>query len=137
MSEDCIFCKIVRKDAPSSVVFENKQVLAFMDIRPVYEGHTLVIPKLHYVDVFDTPDDVLANIHIVAKQISVAVKRVSHADGISIVQQNGKAAGQDIFHMHVHVIPRFHEKKMPHFPELASVSREELDKVAEKVRKEL
>jgi len=137
MAEDCIFCKIVRKEAPSSIVFENDQVLAFMDIRPVHEGHTLIIPKLHYVEVSDTPDEVLANTYIVTKRISVAVKKVTHADGISIVQQNGKAAGQDIFHMHVHVIPRFHEKKMPHFSELAVVSREELDKVAERIKKEL
>jgi len=137
VAEDCIFCKIVRGEAPSSIVFENEEVLAFMDIRPVHEGHTLIIPKQHYIEVSDIPDQVLANTYIVTKRISAPVKKVTHADGISIVQQNGRAAGQDIFHFHVHVIPRFLEKKMPHFGDLAVVGREKLDEVAEKIKKEL
>jgi histidine triad (HIT) family protein len=70
-------------------------------------GHTLVIPKTHYVDIFDIPEKELAAIHKVAKLISFAVKKATDADGISIIQQNGKAAGQDIFHFHIHVVPRF------------------------------
>ena len=99
MSEKtCIFCKIVRKEAPSSILYEDAQVLAFMDIRPVSEGHVLIIPKQHYVDIFDIPEELLAQTHKVTKKISAAVKQATKADGISIVQQNGKAAGQDIFH---------------------------------------
>jgi histidine triad (HIT) family protein len=137
MAEDCIFCKIVRRQATSSIVYEDEKILAFVDIRPVSEGHTLIIPKRHYVDVFDTPNELLANMYIVTKKVAVAVKKATGADGISVVQQNGKAAGQDIFHMHVHVIPRFEGKKMLHFNELAMVSREVLDEVAARIRKEL
>ena len=137
MAEDCIFCKIVRRQAPSSIVYEDEKILAFVDIRPVSEGHTLVIPKRHCVDVFDTPNELLAATYIVTKQVAAAVKKVTDADGISVVQQNGKAAGQDIFHMHVHVIPRFEGKKMPHFNHLAVVSREELDAVATRIKTEL
>jgi histidine triad (HIT) family protein len=135
--EYCIFCKIVRRQAPSSIIYEDEKILAFMDIRPVSEGHTLIIPKQHFVDIFDTPNNLLAGTHIVTKQVAVAVKKATRADGISVVQQNGKAAGQDIFHMHVHVIPRFEGKKMPHFNELAVASREELDAVASRIKKEL
>ncbi len=137
MSEDCIFCKIVRKEAPSSVVYEDSEILAFLDIRPVNEGHTLVIPKKHYVDIFDTPKELLAETYKVTKKIAAAVKTAIDADGISIVQQNGTAAGQDVFHLHVHIIPRFQGQKSLRFSELHRVSRETLDVVAEKIRKEV
>jgi len=137
VSENCIFCKIARKEAPASIVYEDTDVMAFVDIRPVSEGHTLIIPKKHYVDIYDTPDQLLAALHVIVKKIAVVIKKVTNADGISIVQQNGKAAGQDIFHIHVHVIPRFEGKKIPHFGELTVVSRETLEKVAQKIRQQL
>jgi histidine triad (HIT) family protein len=137
VSENCIFCKIARNEAPASIVYEDTDVMAFVDIRPVSEGHTLIIPKKHYVDIYDTPDQLLAALHVIVKKIAVAIKRVTNADGISIVQQNGKAAGQDIFHIHVHVIPRFEGKKIPRFGELMVVSRETLEKVAQKIRQQL
>jgi histidine triad (HIT) family protein len=137
VSENCIFCKIARKEAPASIVYEDTDVMVFVDIRPVSEGHTLIIPKKHYVDIYDTPDQLLAALHVIVKKIAVAIKKVTNADGISIVQQNGKAAGQDIFHIHVHVIPRFEGTKIPHFGELTVVSRETLEKVAQKIRQQL
>jgi histidine triad (HIT) family protein len=137
MAENCIFCKIVRKEAPASIVYEDELVLAFMDIRPVSEGHTLVIPKKHYVNIFDTPQDVLTAVHKATKPLAAAAKQATQADGISIIQQNGKAAGQDIFHLHVHIIPRFEGHKLPRFDELSVVSRGTLDDVAKKIKKEL
>jgi histidine triad (HIT) family protein len=138
MSENtCIFCKIVRKEAAASLVYEDEQVLVFMDIRPVNEGHTLVIPKQHYKDIYDTPEELVAYTHKITKQIAIAVKKATEADGISIVQQNGKAAGQDIFHLHIHVIPMFEGRKKPHFGELAVASRESLDQAAADIRKHL
>ena len=137
MSEDCIFCKIVRRQAPSSVVYEDEWIMAFMDIRPVSEGHTLVIPKKHFVDVFDTPNDELAAMYVLSKRIALAVKKATGADGITIVQQNGEAAGQDIFHIHVHIIPRFEGKKVPRFSDLEFANRASLDSNASKISKEL
>ncbi|MFB3890267.1 MAG: HIT family protein [Candidatus Bathyarchaeia archaeon] len=134
---DCIFCRIARREAPASVVYEDEKVMAFMDIRPVSEGHTLVIPKQHYVDVFDTPEELVAYTHGVTKRIAAAVKKATDADGISIVQQNGTAAGQDIFHLHVHVIPRFESQSMPKFHELKPYSRESLDEAAARIRQAL
>jgi histidine triad (HIT) family protein len=134
MSGDCIFCKIVRREAEASIVYEDAEVLAFMDIRPVNPGHTLVIPKQHYVDLFDTPEQVIAAAHQVTKKVAAAVKLATHADGISIIQQNGKAAGQDIFHLHIHIIPRFEDQKMPHFTELKIATRESLEKNAAAIK---
>ena len=137
MNENCVFCQIIRKEAPSSVVFEDAEVVAFMDIRPVAEGHTLVIPRQHYVDIYDTPEEVVANIHKITKRVANAVKKATGADGISIVQQNGKAAGQDIFHIHIHVIPRFEGQKMPRFGDLRAANRKRLDQAAANIRKHL
>jgi histidine triad (HIT) family protein len=133
----CIFCKIVEKQAPASVLYEDDLVMAFLDIRPLNLGHALVIPKKHYVDIFDTTKSALNQVYIVAKQISFALKKATNADGISIIQQNGKAAGQDIFHLHVHVVPRFEGQKLPRFSELKQVERSELDIMAEKIRQKL
>jgi histidine triad (HIT) family protein len=135
--QSCIFCQIVRKQAPASIIYEDETVLVFLDIRPLNLGHTLVIPKGHYVDIFDIPENVLSQTHKVSKLASLAVKKATNANGISIIQQNGKAAGQDIFHIHVHVVPRFEGQKLPPFRELREVEREKLDVMANKIRKHL
>jgi histidine triad (HIT) family protein len=137
MDEKCVFCKIARKEAGASIVYEDAEIVAFMDIRPVSEGHTLIIPKKHYRDIFDTPAELLGAAHKVTKKIAIAIQKATKADGISIIQQNGKAAGQEIFHLHVHVIPRFEGKKMPRFEELGLADRNTLDKVAQRVRQQL
>src|SRR4030065_2150995 len=103
----CIFCKIVRKQAPASVIYEDENVMAFLDIRPLNEGHTLVIPKEHYETIFEIPQELIAYLHGIVKQVAIAVKKATKADGISIIQQNGKAANQEILHLHVHVVPRY------------------------------
>jgi len=132
---DCVFCKIVGKQAPASILLEDDVVMAFMDIRPLWAGHALVIPKAHYVDIFDIPEKELAAVHVAAKAVSAAVKEATDADGISIIEQNGKAAGQDIFHLHVHVVPRFAGVKLPAFSDLKIVERLELDAMAQKIRR--
>jgi histidine triad (HIT) family protein len=135
--EFCIFCKIVQKQATSSIIYEDEAVMVFLDIRPLNLGHTLIIPKTHYVDIFDIPPELLSRIYRVSKQIALVVKKATNADGISIIQQNGKAAGQDIFHLHVHVIPRFEGQKLQSFSELREVDRASLDEMAEKIKQQL
>jgi histidine triad (HIT) family protein len=127
----------VRKQAPASTLYEDKTTLAFLDIRPLNMGHTLVITKKHYVDIFSIPENELGHIHAVAQLISVAVKKATNADGITIIQQNGKAAGQDIFHLHVHVVPRFEKQKLPHFSDLKLIDRDKLNEMARKIKQEL
>jgi len=133
----CIFCRIVQKQIPASVVYEDERVLAFLDIKPLSEGHTLVIPKAHYENIFDIPLELIEYVHGVTKQIAFAVKKVANANGISIIQQNGKAAGQDVFHLHVHVIPRYEGQKLPSFSEPSAANREELNQTATEIRKYL
>jgi histidine triad (HIT) family protein len=134
IDESCIFCKIVRKQAPSSIIYEDEAVMVFLDIRPLNMGHTLVIPKAHCVDIFDIPQNLLRKVHKIVKQVSLPIKEATEADGISIIQQNGKAAGQDIFHIHVHVVPRYEGQKLPPFHELKEVERAKLHEMAKKIK---
>lgn len=135
--ESCVFCRIVRKQAPASIVYEDEDVMAFLDIRPLQIGHTLIIPKPHYVDFFDMPEEQIGQVYRVVKQVALAVKKARGADGVSIIQQNGKAAGQDIFHMHVHIVPRFEGQKLTAFHELKVAKRAELEAVAEEIKRAL
>lgn len=136
-NETCIFCKIARKEVPASLVYEDEKTLAFLDIKPLSEGHTLVIPKAHYETVFDIPQELITYLHGITKQVALAVKKATKADGISIIQQNGEAAGQEIFHLHVHVIPRYEGKKLPRFSDLKEANKEKLVQTAAKIRKYL
>jgi histidine triad (HIT) family protein len=105
MAQDCVFCQIIKKESPANFVYEDDHVVAFLTNRPVNEGHTLVVPKKHYENIYEVPDDEIAHLFKVVKQVSVAVRDTMAADGIRVVQNNGSAAGQVIFHFHVHVIP--------------------------------
>ncbi len=103
---DCIFCLIAAGKIPSKKVYEDSKVLAFLDINPVTEGHTLVVPKMHYDTISQVPDAELGVIFGVVKKLATNLKEKLGADGLNIMQNNGKAAGQEIPHFHVHIIPR-------------------------------
>jgi len=134
--DNCIFCKIVQKQAPSCIVYEDDSVMTFLDIKPVNEGHALVISKAHYEGIFDIPCELLGKVHQVTQAVANAVKQAVRADGVSILQQNGKAANQEVFHIHVHVIPKFTGEKMGSFNknELQIVDYDRLNLTAAKIR---
>ncbi len=131
--EDCIFCKIIAGKIPSAKIYEDEEVFVFADINPVNLGHSLVIPKKHYTDISDTPEETLAKLIATAKKIAKAIKEDTKADGINIEMNNGKAAGQIIFHSHIHVIPRFIDDGYRHWkgPEKTP---EEIREMAERIR---
>lgn len=103
---DCIFCKIINNEIPSVKVYEDEEFLAFLDIHPVSPGHTLVIPKVHHDRFDNTPEEVAGNLFKLVKRIAPGVMNGSSADGYNLGLNNGSAAGQVIFHIHVHIIPR-------------------------------
>lgn len=105
--DTCLFCNIVTGKIPSIKVYEDHDVLAFMDIKPVTQGHCLVIPKKHSENIFDIPDTDLHNVVSVTKKICQKVKDNLKADAIRLSQSNGRYAGQAIFHFHLHIIPRY------------------------------
>jgi len=104
--ENCIFCKIVKGEVPCYKVYEDDNVLAFLDINPAKEGHALVIPKKHFRDTFDIDKNLLREIISVAKKISIKMKGSLGAEGINFWHSTGSVAGQDVFHFHLHIIPR-------------------------------
>lgn len=107
-----IFAKIIRGEAPSFKVYEDDRTLAFMDVMPQSEGHTLVIPKVAAENFFDLPADDAAYLIQITQKVAVAVKRAIKAPGIMIAQLNGSEAGQTVFHIHMHIIPRWHGADM-------------------------
>ncbi len=104
---ECIFCLIAKRELPASIIFENEHVVAFLDIHPVNKGHILVIPKVHAVDINTVDAGTWTQVTSVVHKLAPIVKHVTNADGINIHMNNGSAAGQVVFHMHVHIIPRF------------------------------
>ncbi len=107
MEPDCIFCQIIAGDAPSTMVAENDRAIAFMDIKPITPGHTLVIPRSHAVDALDIDSDDLAACAQLAQLIAQRAKTRLDADGINLLNCTGEAAWQTVFHFHLHVIPRY------------------------------
>lgn len=105
--EDCPFCKIGRKEIPVKAVAANDSALAFLDINPVSPGHTVVIPKKHAATVLDMDDDAIASLFSLVRQATLQVKNGLNCDGFNIGLNHGRAAGQAIPHMHIHIIPRF------------------------------
>ena len=107
VNEDCIFCRIIQGDIPSKTVYEDDNVKAIMDVAPASKGHIIILPKNHAANIFELSDADASNIFIVAKRIATAVQEEFQCEGINILQNNGEAAGQTVFHLHVHVIPRY------------------------------
>lgn len=107
---DCIFCKIVNGEIPSSVVYEDENVKAFLDLSPATNGHTLVIPKKHYENIFDMPEDELLNIEKSSQKVANILKEKLMCKGVTRVQNNG--LGQEVKHYHMHIIPRYEEDKL-------------------------
>lgn len=134
MSIECIFCQIISRKAPASIVYEDKQVAAFLSNRPVNLGHTLVVPKKHYANVYEISEEEAAYLFKVTKRVAQAVKDAIGNEAIRIVQNNGKDAGQVIFHLHIHIIPM---KSQNRFLESMLRPPELLDRDAEKIRNQL
>ena len=104
---DCIFCKIAVGEIPSATVYEDEDFRVILDLNPASYGHALVIPKQHYENLMTIPEELAGKATGVAKKIVTAMKAALPCDGYNVVQNNGEAAGQTVFHYHVHLIPRY------------------------------
>jgi histidine triad (HIT) family protein len=102
----CIFCELIHGGGEVSICYEDSQALAFMDIQPVNPGHVLVVPRQHYESLADLPADLARHLFDVALRLAPIVRRLADADGLNVIVNSGASAGQDVFHYHVHVIPR-------------------------------
>jgi len=104
--EDCIFCKIVKGDIPCFKVYEDDRVLAFEDVNPISEGHTLIIPKVHAENIWEISGKDLTAIHLASKKVADAINDVLNPAGVAVLQLNGRGVNQIVMHYHLHLIPR-------------------------------
>jgi len=136
--ENCIFCKIIRGEIPSSVIFEDEQCIAFMDAFPIAEGHCLLIPRRHYVNMFDVDLDVVAYLAKNLADLTKRVQKATGAEGVLNIAANGEGAGQDVPHLHFHAIPRNKGSpfgfKFPPGYRNTMAERSKLDQMATKIR---
>ncbi len=104
---NCIFCKIAEGEIPSKTIYEDEEFRIILDINPATKGHALIIPKEHYANIYDLPEDLAMKVMKLAKKFAMHMKEILKCDGFNIVQNNGEVAGQTVFHFHMHLIPRY------------------------------
>jgi len=137
MTNDCIFCKIISGEIPSAKIYEDEHTFSFLDISPNNIGHSLVLPKKHAENIHDITEEDLAHVMRTVKKMSAAIKKGVEADGINIIMNNGKYAGQVIFHSHTHIIPRFKKDGLQHWQGKHHYKDGEMKDLAEKIQKEI
>ncbi len=133
---DCIFCKIAAKELPSDVLYEDEDTVAFLDIQPNNPGHTLVIPKAHTRNIFDTEDASLAAVMRTVRKLAPAIRDAVGAGGVNINSNHEPSAGQVVFHLHIHIIPRFADDGYTFWPKKAYAPGQK-EEVAAKIRSAL
>ncbi|NBI91292.1 HIT family protein [Lachnospiraceae bacterium] len=105
--KDCIFCKIANGDIPSKELYEDDEFKVILDLGPATKGHALILPKNHYANLFELPDEDASKVMLLAKKMAGRMAGKLGCDGFNLVQNNGQAAGQTVFHFHLHLIPRY------------------------------
>lgn len=133
IDEKCIFCKLANGEIPTKSIFEDDYLKAIMDISPANKGHIIIIPKTHAANIFELENSFVEKAFVLAKNIAVAVKEVTSCDGVNILQNNGVAAGQTVFHFHVHVVPRFEKDDITIAWKQQSYAEGEADEIAKKL----
>ncbi len=132
--QDCIFCKIVRGDLPSARIFSNSAVMAFLDIGPLVEGHTLIVPKEHFENIWEVPPELGQELTAAMQRVGRAVMAGTGASGLNVVMNNGASAGQLVPHAHWHLIPRFEGDGLLHVRQKEYESRQRMDELAGQIR---
>lgn len=132
---DCIFCKIANGEIPSRTLYEDEDFRVIFDISPASKGHAIILPKKHAANIFEISEEDASKIYVVAKKVATALSDELQCDGINILQNNGETAGQSVFHLHMHIIPRYKDdtvniKWKPGVPD-----EELLDRLSEKLKK--
>ena len=105
--ENCIFCKIANGEIPSATLYEDEDFRVILDLGPASKGHALILPKEHAANIYELPDELAAKALVLAKKMAARLSEGLKCDGFNIVQNNGEAAGQTVFHFHMHLIPRY------------------------------
>ena len=107
--DTCIFCKIANGDIPSKTIYEDEDFRVILDLGPAAKGHALILPKQHYKNLYELPEELAAKAMILAKKMATVMREKLACDGFNLVQNNGEVAGQTVFHFHMHLIPRYED----------------------------
>ncbi len=105
--KDCIFCKIADGQIPSKTIYEDEDFRVILDLAPATKGHALILPKNHYANIYELPEEVAVKVMILAKKMAIQMTEKLQCDGFNLIQNNGETAGQTVFHFHMHLIPRY------------------------------
>ena len=135
--DDCIFCKIAAGEITSRKIYEDKDLIAIMDLNPTSKGHSLIIPKEHCTNIYDIDEDIAAKVMKTAKKLATKMTVALNCDGFNLLQNNGETAGQTMFHFHMHLIPRYKDadNNMLKFTSV-SFSDEEMDSIRDQIIKD-
>ncbi len=125
--EDCIFCKIANGEIPSTTLYEDEQFRVILDISPATKGHALILPKEHYANIYELPEEKAVGAILLAKKMMAEMSEKLKADGFNLVQNNGETAGQTVMHFHFHLIPRYQEDGQHIMWKPGTVTQDELE----------
>lgn len=132
--ENCIFCKIAAGEIPSATLYEDADFRVIMDIEPASKGHALILPKEHYANIYELPEELAAKVMILAKKMITKLTDIVGCDGYNVLQNNGEAAGQTVFHFHMHLIPRYAEDDVTITWEHGTLSNEVKEEILSKIK---
>ena len=135
--QDCIFCRIISGEIPSTTIYENSKFKVIMDIAPANKGHVLLLPKEHYDNIYDIDTATAGELFELAVMTARALKSVLDCDGMNILQNNGTVAGQTVFHFHMHIIPRYEGDTVNIGWKELSYEDGEMEQLREAIRKEM
>lgn len=133
-NENCIFCKLANGDIPTATLYEDDDFRVILDAGPASKGHALILPKEHYANLYELDDELAAKVFVLAKKMITKLTDVLGCDGYNIVQNNGEAAGQTVFHFHLHMIPRYKDDEVGLGWEMGTLKDEDKEDILSKLR---
>ena len=133
-NENCIFCKIAAGDIPSATIYEDDDFRVILDIEPASKGHALILPKEHYANLYELPDELAAKALVVAKKVISKMTDIVGCDGYNVLQNNGETAGQTVFHFHMHLIPRYEKDDVTISWKQGTITEEMKEEIVSKMR---
>lgn len=132
--DDCIFCKIANGEIPSATLYEDEDFRVILDLGPAAKGHALILPKEHYPNLYELPDELAEKAILLAKRMVVKMTKALNCDGFNVVQNNGAPAGQTVYHFHIHLIPRYKDDHAGFGWNVGELSDAERDEILAKLR---
>ena len=134
VKDDCIFCKIAAGEIPSKTIYEDEKYRVILDLGPATRGHALILPKNHYANLFELPEEDAKEVICLAKKMATIMKDKLGCDGFNLVQNNGEAAGQTVFHFHMHLIPRYKDDQVGLGWKMGSLTDEDKEDILAKLK---